>query len=120
MKIILIALLMFLTSTATAVTNDEIGGFTSAVIQESGASGDANITVDFLMDRAMLLVLYNTTNPDPSLSEIGKDAYLLGLAVEKVLKHYPEIKIRPSIRINPNFNISAQSIKAWLDMSMPW
>ena len=120
MKTVLIALLVLIIYPSSAVTTDEIGGYTSAVIQESRMSGDADIKVDVLMDTTSILILYNTSDSNPSLSEIGKDAYRLGLAVEKVMRQYPEIKIRSSIRINPNFNISTQSKKAWLDMSMPW
>jgi len=119
MKVVYLCLLIFLMATANAVTIDEIGGYTSAAIQESGVSGDTDIKIDNLMDTALLLILYNTSDPDPSLSEIGRDAYRLGLAVEKVMKQYPEIKIRPSTRINPHFNLSQASTKAWLDMSLP-
>jgi len=107
-------------TTAFATTTDEIGGYTSAVIQESGISGEAHITVNTLSNSVLLLVLYNTTNQDPSLSEIAKDAYLIGIAIEKVLKHYPDIKIHSSVRINPNLDEMKPSTKAYLDMSMAY
>ena len=108
----------------SATTTDEIGGYASAVIQESGALGEANISVNTLevpgvFKKILILVLFNTSDPDPSFSDVGMDAYHLGAAMEKVIKHYPTIDIRPSIRINPNLNITEANKKAYLDMSMP-
>jgi hypothetical protein len=90
---IAVIMLLALSATASAVSTE---------YQNAGVAGDIRINSNQIDHMTSVLIICNTADKTPTYGDIRYYAFLLGVAADKLIVHYPTVELCPSIRINPN------------------